>query len=347
MPKLSPTLFVVTAPLFCAALYLWMSSPNTSTVQDVAPVAHSPKKKPTPKALPREKDTPALPSPTGLFQPLPTPEPGHWRAVFRERRQSFDQYVAQRWAKPNARRNTLAILPLGYTQRKPFPDFQIIEDFISAYFGLPVSLMPPDRMSRREFTFRRASSSGTAQVLTRSIHFNLLERYPNDAFGLMAITTFDVYPGPSWNYVFGEVLPEKRLGVVSLVRLDPAFYGQRRNRDTRENVLRRSLKIIGHEIGHIFGLLHCVDFKCNMNGSNSLEELDQQPIHLCPRCLRKLRHSVGFDAEKRYRKLLALYQKASLEEEHRWMQRRLGKLADGANKLQPKIFSGVFGVGLL
>lgn len=32
-----------------------------------------------------------------------------------------------------------------------------------------------------------------------------------------------------------------------------------------------------------------------MNGSNSLEEEDVIPFHLCPVCLRKLHFSIGFD----------------------------------------------------
>jgi bacterioferritin len=36
--------------------------------------------------------------------------------------------------------------------------------------------------------------------------------------------------------------------------------------------LRRSCKVLAHEIGHMFGLSHCVFFHCLMNGSNSLAE---------------------------------------------------------------------------
>jgi archaemetzincin len=43
-----------------------------------------------------------------------------------------------------------------------------------------------------------------------------------------------------------------------------------------------------HEVGHVLTLRHCTAFACLMNGSNHLDELDRQPLHLCPVCLRKL-----------------------------------------------------------
>ena len=32
-----------------------------------------------------------------------------------------------------------------------------------------------------------------------------------------------------------------------------------------------------HEIGHMFGIKHCVHFNCLMNGSNHEEENDSKP----------------------------------------------------------------------
>lgn len=41
-----------------------------------------------------------------------------------------------------------------------------------------------------------------------------------------------------------------------------------------------------------------------MNGSNHLDESDGRISELCPVCLRKLQHSIGFDILERYRALL-------------------------------------------
>ena len=50
----------------------------------------------------------------------------------------------------------------------------------------------------------------------------------------------------------------------------------------------------------MFGIKHCVYYKCLMNGSNSLEESRGKPGHLCPVCLRKLHFCLVFNHKERY-----------------------------------------------
>jgi hypothetical protein len=47
------------------------------------------------------------------------------------------------------------------------------------------------------------------------------------------------------------------------------------------------------------GIAHCTHHEGNMNGSNNLPETDAGPMHLCPVCLRKLHHAIGFDPAAR------------------------------------------------
>jgi len=49
--------------------------------------------------------------------------------------------------------------------------------------------------------------------------------------------------------------------------------------------IRRSAKILLHEIGHLFGIAHCEYFQCLMNHN---VVLDAVPCILCPICLNKL-----------------------------------------------------------
>jgi archaemetzincin len=60
-----------------------------------------------------------------------------------------------------------------------------------------------------------------------------------------------------------------------------------------------------------------------MNGCNHLAELDSQPLHLCPICLKKLQNSTGFDYRERYKKLGEFYKKTGLDDEAEWAERRL------------------------
>ena len=70
-------------------------------------------------------------------------------------------------------------------------------------------------------------------------------------------------------------------------------------------LLRRCLHVVAHELGHLFGINHCVYYSCTMNGANSLAETDRQPLRLCPIDLKKLdaavNHAVGnFDPLRRF-----------------------------------------------
>lgn len=49
---------------------------------------------------------------------------------------------------------------------------------------------------------------------------------------------------------------------------------------------------MAHEIGHMFGLRHCIYFSCLMSGSNHLEETNAKPIEFCPVCIRKLQSNL-------------------------------------------------------
>ncbi len=88
-------------------------------------------------------------------------------------------------------------------------------------------------------------------------------------------------------------------------------------------MLRRSAKVLTHETAHMFGLVHCIYFKCVMNGSNHLQESDGRRMHFCPVCLRKLQWSVGVDAVKHYHELGRFYQHSRFSEEANWTERRL------------------------
>jgi len=138
-----------------------------------------------------------------------------------------------------------------------------------------------------------------------------------DAFCVLAITMEDLYPEPSWNFVFGRASLRERVGLYSFARYDPAFYGQERGKDYEKVLSRRSCKVLAHETGHMFGLTHCIYFKCALNGSNHLAESDARPMHLCPVCLRKLQYSIGFDSVRRYGNLFHFYKKVGFANEAR------------------------------
>lgn len=57
---------------------------------------------------------------------------------------------------------------------------------------------------------------------------------------------------------------------------------------------RRAGKLLVHELMHLFGLDHCVNHACVMNGTGHLVEDFGAPSHLCPVDLRKMQWRLGF-----------------------------------------------------
>ena len=46
--------------------------------------------------------------------------------------------------------------------------------------------------------------------------------------------------------------------------------------DYRLTILYRSCKVLSHEVGHLFGIEHCIYYECLMCGCNHLEEFDKR-----------------------------------------------------------------------
>lgn len=262
------------------------------------------------------------------FEPLPEPAFGDWLQQHPEKGQTFEQFVQSKPLRPDGRRNKIYFQPLGsFTEDAPSLD--LLERFAEAFFALEVEVLPVSRFEEGPQVDWRFHGWGRQrrQYLTGDILARLGKQIPRDAYALLGITMEDIYPGPSWNYVFGMATLRKRVGIYSFARYDPAFYDEPRPADWRRLVLRRSCKVLAHETGHMFGIHHCTAFHCLMNGSNHLQEADARPLHLCPVDLRKLHHSVGFDPVKRYRKLLAFSEEVGFQDEAAWLRKRIGRIA--------------------
>lgn len=56
-----------------------------------------------------------------------------------------------------------------------------------------------------------------------------------------------------------------------------------------------------HELCHLLGLGNCRWLRCLMQGALSLDQALRRPLDLCPICLRKLQHILGFRLLDRYK----------------------------------------------
>ena len=265
---------------------------------------------------------------SNAFRPIPAPGPDDWLAVHPEPGQTFEQFKASQPNRPTPERNVIYLQPLGDFAPERSPDIDKLQKFAAVFFAMEVKTLPTIPIDNPRFTTRRNTFTNKPQILTTDVLTFLKNQLPADAFCLLAITMEDLYPEPSWNFVFGQASLRERVGVYSFARYDPMFYDQPRSPDYETLLLRRSCKVLAHETGHMFGLAHCVYFNCLMNGSNHLAESDRRPLHLCPVCLRKLQSSIGFDVLKRYNGLAGMDRALGFTDEAEWLDRRIKVISE-------------------
>ncbi len=237
------------------------------------------------------------------FESLPAPGPNDWLANHPEPGQTFDDFVRSQPNRPTPKRHTIYLQPLGNFDLGP------VKEFTEAFFMMPVVVRPARDIASVHIRSRANPYSGQLQLLTTDVLAMLKRELPSDAYCMLGITMIDLYPDPAWNFVFGQAALRDRVGVYSFAR----YEGQS----------RRSCKVLAHETSHMFGLQHCIYFRCVLNGSNHLAESDARPMHLCPVDLRKLQWSVGFDVLERYRRLRAVCERAGFADEARWCEREI------------------------
>ncbi len=262
------------------------------------------------------------------FQPVSPPGPADWLSNHPEPGQTFDQFVLSRPNRPDPQRRKLYLVSIRSPGEPGTPHLDELVRFAAAFFAIDVATIPPLDTAQQHIESRRNPSSGQTQLLTTDLLDLLRKRLPDDAFALLGVTMTDLYPDPTWNFVFGQASLRDRVGIYSFARYSPAFYGGKQTPDTQKLVLRRSCKVLAHEACHMFGIEHCIWYRCLMNGSNHLDEADARPLHLCPVDLRKLQWSVGFDVVARYQHLSEFEQDA-FPDEAGWIENRLRFIRTG------------------
>ncbi len=257
------------------------------------------------------------------FDPVPRPGPHDWLASHPEPGQTFAAFLAGHPPRPDPARRVLYLQPFGPFHTGQEPPLDLLGRFAAAFFTLEVAVLPVAPVAG--VTMRINRHTGQRQLLTRDLLALLADRRPAAACCVVGITMDDLYPDPAWNFVFGQAWPRDRVGVYSFARYLPPQTGP-----AAGLLLRRSCKVLAHETAHLLGIAHCVFYSCLMNGSNHLAESDARPLHLCPVDLRKLQHSLGFDAAARYRRLREFAEDAGFADEARWLAAQLLYIEHGA-----------------
>ena len=234
-----------------------------------------------------------------IHKPMGPVRPGDWLESHEENGQTYRQYLRSRPVKLTRKRKVLYVLPIGDFDTRQTKIIDLSAEFLGIYFGCRVRKM--DTLSLDDVIPAQARrvhpSWGVRQIKSTYVLNKVLPpRLPDDAVALIAFTTSDLYPDEDWNFVFGQASLRNRVGVWSIFR----------NGDPEKEFqlcLRRTLKTATHETGHMFSMAHCIEYDCNMCGSNNRSESDRRPLYLCPQCVPKVWWSTKSDPEERFKKL--------------------------------------------
>ncbi|KAF2516555.1 Zn-dependent protease [Flavobacterium foetidum] len=251
---------------------------------------------------------------------LMPPAPGEWLYGRKEKGQDFETFLKTKHIVPNENSNIIYIKPIGDFTELQTRQIELTRAYLEIFFQLETKVLENTSNDVIPKHARRIGQEGQEQFLAGYILDSLLKKEkPRNRIALMALTEKDLFPKPEWNFVFGLASYTQKIGVSSIYRLQ-----DRKLTEANFNLcLSRLLKICSHEIGHMFGLRHCVKVNCAMNGTNSLEETDTKVIRLCSVCQQKLNSSIKYDNKKRLVELGEFFKNNNLKTEFELMKKDL------------------------
>jgi archaemetzincin len=112
----------------------------------------------------------------------------------------------------------------------------------------------------------------------------LVQAAPADAVRVLGLTECDLSI-PLLTFLFGQAQLDGLVAVVSLHRLRPEFYGLPPDEDLLRDRLAKEML---HEMGHTFGLTHCLETACAMSLSTHIEFVDAKAARYCAHCAARL-----------------------------------------------------------
>ncbi|CAI2374910.1 unnamed protein product [Moneuplotes crassus] len=166
-------------------------------------------------------------------------DPEEWIPSRKQPAESFQDFLEGGFNQVSKERKTIYISSLDNSIDDEF--LMNCQKYCEAYFySLPVVLLP---------------------YLSHDVLKQAKKWVPKDAYCMICILNTDLYSKNSDNFVFGSASRKNRTGVFSFARYNPKFYGEDHDmtdEELKDLILFRSIRVMIHEIGHMFGMHHCV-----------------------------------------------------------------------------------------
>lgn len=173
----------------------------------------------------------------------------------------------------------IGIIPMGTV---PKHALEVISDRIFDLLGIRAHIL--NRVENPSYAFdRKRGQYDAAQIMTAAESMTWHE-CPKTIW----VLNVDLYI-PIFTHVFGEARDGGSCALVSLYRLDSDAEGFP---VSEEKLMARAAKVALHEIGHLFSVPHCTDYRCIMHFSTNLDVLDEIPMAFCHYCTAYLEEGV-------------------------------------------------------
>jgi archaemetzincin len=109
---------------------------------------------------------------------------------------------------------------------------------------------------------------------------SLTSRAPAGYLKYMGLFRGDLFI-PILTYIFGQATLNGQYALASMFRLRNELYGLAPDNGL---MLERFGKVVIHELGHTFGMIHCNKPVCIMRSSTYVEDLDMKYMEFCQEC---------------------------------------------------------------
>lgn len=169
----------------------------------------------------------------------------------------------------------ITLISFGYSEKK-LPE--LIADDVENQFAIPVIVKDGLLDVSEYYDASRRQYDGNKLLHCIDANFSLTNC---KTIGIFNVDLFI----PILTYIFGQAYLNGRTGVASIYRLQNERYGMKVDDDL---LIKRLKKLVIHELGHTFGLIHCHNPECVMRSSTYVEELDQKNFKLCNACRKEL-----------------------------------------------------------